>query len=112
MRVLIASCALLAATSLAWAADSAAVSNAAANAVLPPATALPYSWAGFYIDGSSNLALGKQDTSADALMGLLSAPSTGRGTLSGGITSGDFGANWQNGNTVVGFEGDMQWSDQ
>lgn len=113
MRVLIATCALLAAASLAWAADSPNAPAAAANQLLPPAPAMPYSWAGFYIRGSGDFGFGQQATGASAVGGLLPVPSTSAAGLSGGgLASGEIGANWQTGNTVVGFEGDMQWSSQ
>jgi outer membrane immunogenic protein len=72
---------------------------------------VPYSWAGFYIRSSQDLNLGDQGTATSASDGLFSAASMAA-TPSGGISNGQLGANWQNGNTVVGFESDMQWSDQ
>jgi outer membrane immunogenic protein len=110
LRVSMATCAFLAAVNLAWAADSPTAPAAAANQLLPPAPVLPYSWAGFYIRGSGDLGLGQQTTGANAFDGLLSVPSAAG--LSGGLASGEIGANWQTGNTVIGVEGDMQWSSQ
>jgi outer membrane immunogenic protein len=105
MRLLIATCALLAATGLAWAANSPAAPSTAASQALPPAPTapLPYSWAGFYIHSSGDLSLGtgaatsKLDSSFPAVSGT-------------GMSGGAFDANWQNGNTVFGVAGDMQWT--
>jgi outer membrane immunogenic protein len=112
LRVLIATCALLAATSLAWAADSPMVLAPTPNQALPADPTLPYSWAGFYIRGSENLNFGSQETGTNPFDGLFSASSTGLTSSTGSIDSGEIGANWQTGNAVVGFESDMQWSDQ
>jgi outer membrane immunogenic protein len=118
LRVLIATCALLAATrllaatSLAWAADTPTAPTSTAKQPLPSDPALPYSWAGFYIRGSEDLALSGQGAGTNPSDGLFSASSPGLTSSTGGIDSGEFGANWQNGKAVVGFESDMQWSDQ
>ena len=112
LRVLIAMCALLAATGLAWPADSPLAPASAASPVVPAATVLPYSWAGFYIRGSGDLAGGLEQTPAKSLDGWSAATSAGQGGSSGGIAGGEIGANWQTGNAVVGLQGDMQWSDQ
>lgn len=111
VRVLIAICALLAATDLAWPADSAPAPASAASPVAPAPTVLPYSWAGFYIRGSGDLAGALEQTPAKALDGGPTATDTGP-SVSNGIASGEIGSNWQTGNTVVGWQGDMQWSDQ
>jgi outer membrane immunogenic protein len=116
LRVLIAMNALLAATALAattqaWAADSPTVPAATASQAMPAATAaLPYSWAGFYIRGSEGLSQGLSGADTSSSYGLFPASSVTGST--GSIDSGEIGANWQTGNTVVGFESDMQWSDQ
>jgi outer membrane immunogenic protein len=112
LRVLIAMCALLAATGLVWAADTPTAPTSAANQASPPDPALPYSWAGFYIRGSEDLTLGSQATGTNPSDSLFSASSAGLTSSTGGIDSGEIGANWQNGKAVVGFESDMQWSDQ
>lgn len=116
MRVMIAACALLAVMNVAALADSAnlpASTNTpapppAANQLLPPAPVQPYSWAGFYFRGSSDLAAAIKGSSTSS-PDLLSASSTG---VVGGLSVGEIGANWQNGHTVFGLESDMQWSDQ
>jgi outer membrane immunogenic protein len=109
---LIATCALLATASLAWAADSPAAPAPAANQALPPApAALPYSWAGFYIRSSEDLSLGNSATDVNSFSGLFSASSAGSSGVTGSIDSGEIGANWQSGSAVVGVESDMQWSD-
>jgi outer membrane immunogenic protein len=114
VRPLVAICALFAATSAAWAADSgsAPAPLPAANAAAAPATALPYSWAGFYVLGSGDLMAATGQKATNPLNGLSAASSAGPANATGGFDSGAFGANWQTGNTVVGFEGDMQWADQ
>jgi outer membrane immunogenic protein len=115
MRVASAMCALLTATSLAFA-DSAGAPTSTPNQSLPtlppaPPPVLPYSWAGFYVRGSSDLDFSKQ-SSTPASPGLFSASTATPTSLGGGISNGEIGANWQNGHTVVGFESDMQWSNQ
>ncbi|MGH6673408.1 MAG: outer membrane protein [Xanthobacteraceae bacterium] len=112
MRLLIASCALVAATGLAWAADSSSAQVSPANDAALSATALPYSWAGFYIRSSGDLSPGSAGGAASTSDAAFSAASTGSTGSVGGIGSGQIGANWQNGNNVFGFESDMQWSSQ
>ena len=116
MRVLIAMCAVLAATAAtnlskiippAWAADTPTTPTPAANQALAPDPALPYSWSGFYIRGSENLNPSSPAMSTGLSDSLFSASSTGLTN-----STGQVGANWQNGKAVVGFESDMQWSDQ
>ena len=112
LRTLIATCVLLAATGFAWGADSQQPISPPSNvAAPPPASSLPYSWAGTYLRGSSNLALGGVPGGTNAITGLpgIANPVS---TNQSGIDSGVVGANWQNGSTVFGFEGDMQWMGQ
>jgi outer membrane immunogenic protein len=113
LRAFIATCALLAATGFAFA-DSTAQSSSAASAALlpPPQSALPYSWAGFYLRGSSDLASATVQATAVPVSSLSSAALASSSSANGSMSNGQFGANWQSGSTVVGFEGDMQWSDQ
>lgn len=121
MRGMIAACALLAVMNVAALADSANLSSgtqpvplppaATPTQLLPPAPAVPYSWAGFYIRSSSNLDFASQGTTTTSL-DQFSASSASPGSLGSGISNGEIGANWQNGHTVVGFQSDMQWSDQ
>jgi outer membrane immunogenic protein len=82
-----------------------------ASQLLPPVPVAPYSWAGLYIRGTNDLAAAAQGDSANA-PDLFSASSISATSVNGGLSSGEIGANWQNGHTVVGFESDMQWSDQ
>lgn len=114
MRTLIATCALLAATTVAWASDSQQqpASPPGNAAVPPPASNLPYSWAGFYLRGSPELALGGSSAGGTNAITGLSGTTSSAPSSPGGIDSGVVGANWQNGSTVFGFEGDMQWTGQ
>jgi outer membrane immunogenic protein len=110
LRVLIAMCALLAATALAWAADSSTPPAPTANQALPPDPSLPYSWAGFYIRDSENLKFDSQETGTNPFNGTFS--SSGLTSSAGSVDNGEIGANWQSGHAVIGVESDMQWSDQ
>jgi outer membrane immunogenic protein len=76
------------------------------------APTLPYSWAGFYIRSSEDLSPGVNGASTNSFNGLFSASSSSLTGTTGSIDNGEIGANWQNGNAVVGFESDMQWSNQ
>lgn len=107
-----AACALLMATSLAWAADTPTAPASTASQAVPLDPALPYSWAGLYIRGSEALSLGNQATGTSPVDNLFSASSSGLTSSAGSIDSGEIGANWQSGHAVVGVESDMQWSDQ
>ena len=115
MRTLIATCALLAAANVAWAADSQQqpASPPPTKATTPlSASYLPYSWAGFYLRGSPDLASGGGASGGTNAITGLSGTTIAGPSSSTGIDSGVVGANWQNGNTVFGFEGDMQWTGQ
>lgn len=114
MRTLIATCALLAAVNAAWAADSPPqpAPSPASGTAQPQASALPYSWAGFYLRGSPSIALGSGPSGGTGAITGLSGTAAAGPAAQGGVDSGIVGANWQNGNTVVGFEGDMQWTGQ
>jgi outer membrane immunogenic protein len=116
MRIAIAACALLAAANLAWSAErtpALAPAPQASPPALAPSPELPYSWAGFYIDSSGDLGLGTGAAGATASYSLLSgATSAGPVRSVGGFSGGSVGANWQAGDTVVGWQGDMQWADQ
>jgi outer membrane immunogenic protein len=111
VRLVLAICALLAITGTARAADPTSTTAAGGNAGASPVSALPYDWAGFYIRGSGDLAAGIGQASGNPLDGL-SALSPGAGHSTSALDSGAFGANWQAGETVVGFQGDMQWANQ
>jgi outer membrane immunogenic protein len=73
---------------------------------------MPYSWAGFYLRGSSDLASATTQATASPPSSLSSAALAGSSSVNGGMSNGLFGANWQSGSAVFGLEGDMQWSDQ
>jgi outer membrane immunogenic protein len=112
LRVVLAVCALLAATSTAWSADPTSPTAAGGNTAVPPVSALPYDWAGFYLRGSGDLAAGIGQANANNPLDGLSAASSGAGNSTSTLDLGEFGANWQTGDTVVGFQGDMQWANQ
>jgi outer membrane immunogenic protein len=115
MRVTIAACALftvmsLSVSSLAWAGDAEPMPGLPSSQTLPSPTMAPYSWAGFYVNESGDLALSSNATSA--LNDLLGPGGIGAGHSIGGMSSGAVGENWQTGDTVIGVQGDMQWADQ
>ncbi len=109
LRVLGSICALVAAASVAWA-DSASSPSSAPNPA--PATAQPFSWAGVYITRSGTLSAALSPTTEIPLNDAAAATSVTPGSSTGGVDSGAFSANWQNGSTVVGLTGDMQWANQ
>ena len=111
LRLFLAICALLAVTSTAWPADPISTTAAAADTAVSPAPALPDDWTGFYIRGSSDLAAGIDQATANPLVGP-SAASLAAGRSTSALDSGAFGANWQAGSALVGFQGDMQWANQ
>jgi len=122
LRTVLATCALLAATTAVWA-DSLqlltspslsppAKVSPAAKVTPRPTSNLPYSWAGPYLRGSPNLALGSGPSGGTNAITGLSGTTIAGPPGQGGIDSGVVGANWQNGSTVFGFEGDMQWTGQ
>ena len=113
MRAFIATCALLAVAGSAWA-DSTAQSPPAASPVpvSGPSSALPYSWEGFYLRGSSDLVSATSPANAPPLGSLSSSALVSSSSANGSMSNGQFGANWQSGSAVFGFEGDMQWSDE
>ncbi len=101
------SLALLAATSLTFVA-----AQAASAADLPrkpiykaqPPIATIYDWTGFYIGGH----LGGAWSSESAT--IVGTGATGGLDPSGFLAGGQLGFNWQNGNWVLGIEGDMSWT--
>ena len=67
----------------------------------PPAPVTPaYNWSGFYIGANGGGGWGQS---------WWDAQSTGV-NVSGGQVGGTAGYNWQFGNTVLGLEGDLDWS--
>lgn len=87
-----------------------ALAGAAAAADLPPAPApyykappvyVPaYSWTGFYLGINGGGAFGRS-----------SWDSTGSFSMTGGLVGGTVGYNYQIGQAVIGFEGDVDWAD-
>lgn len=59
----------------------------------------PYNWAGFYLGANGGGVWGRSNWTDG-----------GRLSASGGLAGGTAGYNWQLGSTVLGFEGDIDWS--
>ncbi len=112
MRLSIGVYALLIVGNAAWPMAASAQSASPADpAPAVSAASLPYSWEGFYMRGSADLASSASERTANTISGPW--PNlAGAANTDGGISSGEIGANWQTGNTVVGFQSDMQWSDE
>jgi outer membrane immunogenic protein len=111
--VLGAICALVLAANVAWA-DPALLPNPspAPNSASAPASEGPYNWEGLYITRTGTLSTALGQTTESPLNGVAGASSASAGSSTGGIDSGAFSANWQSGSTVVGLEGDMEWTNQ
>ncbi len=67
-----------------------------------PIYAAPYNWNGFYIGINAGGGWGSSTWSNPA--------GTADADLAGGLVGGTLGYNYQMGQTVVGFEGDLDWS--
>src|SRR5215468_2271954 len=66
-----------------------------------PIYAPVYNWSGFYLGINGGGGWGDSAWTGQ----------TGTFDVSGGLIGGTLGYNWQFGQTVVGLEGDLQWSD-
>ncbi len=111
MRLFLAVCALLAVIGTAWSAEPIAPIAAGADTASSSVSPLPYDWEGFYLRGSGDLAAGIGQASANPF-DQLSVAGSGAGHSTSTLDSGEFGANWQAGDTILGFQGDMQWANQ
>jgi outer membrane immunogenic protein len=77
-----------------------------------------WSWTGFYIGLNGGYSWGRSRSDAaffNSASGAAITPPAGSTTqsnfnLNGGVFGGQAGYNWQTGNWVWGFEGDLQWS--
>jgi outer membrane immunogenic protein len=65
----------------------------------PPPVSTTYNWTGFYLGANGGGGWGDSHWQG-----------IGRVDLSGGLAGGTAGYNWQFGQTVLGFEGDVDWS--
>jgi outer membrane immunogenic protein len=74
----------------------------AAMPVKGPAYAAPYSWTGFYAGINAGGGWGSSTWSIPG--------GTAGADLSGGVVGGTLGYNYQMGQTVLGLEGDLDWS--
>jgi outer membrane immunogenic protein len=113
MRVLVVIGGLLAATSVAWAADLPPAPYPTAPAVYTPPPPPVYNWTGFYVgvNGGYGWATSSGTTTV-GIPGLGAATGTSSGNTNGGVAGGQVGYNYQIGAVVLGAEADMQWSGQ
>jgi len=103
MKKFAAGCFALGAACGALAAQSAAAADLSVAPLYkapPPQVAQVYNWTGFYLGINGGGGWGRSWWSAN------STPVN----LSGAQVGGTAGYNWQFGNTVLGLEGDMDWS--
>src|SRR5487761_774812 len=101
MKKLVAGCFALGVLAAAQSAAAADLSVAPLYTKAPPAVVTQaYNWTGFYLGANGGGGWGRSRWSA-----------TGTPVnLSGAQAGGTAGYNWQYGNTVLGIEGDMDWS--
>ena len=102
-RVIPACIAMLAAMSIATAAHAADVAQRSAIPTKAPGYVVPFSWDGLYGGINGGWAWGRSDWD---VLGLGSTDFN----VDGGIIGGSLGYNWQLGATVLGLEGDLDWS--
>lgn len=84
-------------------------SGAALPLPAPGPSTGPNFWAGFYANKGGTPAL--SDGGSTALQGLSGPGGVSAAQEAAGMTHGALGANWQTGDTVIGLQGDLQWSD-
>jgi outer membrane immunogenic protein len=101
MKKLVAGCCAFGALFAAQCAAAADLSLAPLYKAPPAELTQAYNWTGFYIGANGGGGWGHSWWSANAE----------HVDLSGAQAGGTAGYNWQYGNTVVGLEGDMDWSD-
>jgi outer membrane immunogenic protein len=102
-RVFLLSVSALAMLSTIAAANAADLARRHKMPVKAPAYAAPFSWAGFYLGINGGGAWGRSNWTNPLA-------STGDFDLSGGMVGGTAGYKWQLGRTVLGVEGDIDWS--
>src|SRR4051794_25519062 len=105
--------AVIAATSVASAADLAARPYTKA-----PVMVEVWNWTGFYIGGNAGYSWGRSNTDVSYFNTATGLPivlppgsvSSGGLDMNGAIAGGQIGYNWQSSNWVFGLEADAQWS--
>ena len=103
MRVLVGMGGLVAAATLAYAADLTTPATAA------PPDAAP-TWTGFYVGLESGVVSGSSNQIAGGPKGV--GPISPGYTVTGGLVGGTAGVNWQTGsNLALGLEADLAWAD-
>lgn len=112
MRVLVAMGGLLAATSLAWAADLPPAPYPTSPAVYTPPAPPVYSWTGFYLGANGGYGWASSSGTTTVVVPGAAATGTSSGNTNGGVAGGQVGYNYQIGAFVLGAEADMQWSGQ
>ena len=100
-RVILAGIGALAMVTMMGAANAADIQRRQAMPVKAPAY-VPYNWTGFYVGVNGGGGFGHSTWSG-------ATGSSGFNT-SGGLIGGTIGYNYQMGQTVVGLEGDLDWS--
>ena len=101
-RVILAGIGALAVLTTMGAANAADIQRRQAMPVKAPVYAVPYNWTGFYVGVNGGVGFGRSTWSG-------ATGSSGFNT-SGGLVGGTIGYNYQMGHTVVGLEGDLDWS--
>ncbi|ARQ01758.1 outer membrane protein [Pseudorhodoplanes sinuspersici] len=100
--------ALVAATAISFSAGSASAADIAQPVYKAPMVAPAFSWTGFYIGAVAGYAWGEANINpTGALTGFPSVKTKPDGWLAGGT----IGYNYQQGNLVLGTEGEFYWSD-
>ena len=107
--------AVIAATSVASAADMAPRYTKA-----PAPIVEVWNWTGFYIGGNAGYSWGRSNTDVSYYNTATGLPivlppgsvTTGGFDMNGAIAGGQIGYNWQSSNWVFGLEADAQWSDE
>ena len=113
MRIVLAVCGLLVATSISFAADLPQPAPAIAPAPYVPPPAPVYNWSGPYIGGNGGYGWATFTGTASVVGGSGAGTSvTSSHNADGGIAGGQIGFNWQIQSLVLGAEADMQWSGQ
>ena len=101
-RVILAGIGALAVVTMMGAANAADIQRRQAMPAKAPVYVVPYSWTGFYVGVNGGGGFGHSTWSG-------ATGSSGFNT-SGGLIGGTIGYNYQMGQTVVGLEGDLDWS--